>query len=103
MGQRRREEDVRKVCGGCCYLFLCFKQKTAYEMLRSRVGSEMGRRDRAEFRPHKLQQGAYVANEGVVAQHSTLVLSHVVDAQRKQCPAHHKQAKAHAANDPRQQ
>ena len=32
-------------CIGCLFLFFFFKQKTAYEMLRSLVGSEMCIRD----------------------------------------------------------
>eukprot|EP00658_Telonema_sp_P-2_P009968 TRINITY_DN13723_c0_g1_i1.p1 TRINITY_DN13723_c0_g1~~TRINITY_DN13723_c0_g1_i1.p1 ORF type:complete len:117 (+),score=16.99 TRINITY_DN13723_c0_g1_i1:57-407(+) len=34
-------------CIFCCFFFFFFKQKTAYEMLRSLVGSEMCIRDRS--------------------------------------------------------
>ena len=38
-------EDVKREAEECCG-FVVFKQKTAYEMLRSLVGSEMCIRDR---------------------------------------------------------
>ncbi len=45
-GGRRVVEEREKGCGiECLYLFF-FKQKTAYEVLRSLVGSEMCVRDR---------------------------------------------------------
>ena len=53
-GRRRveREEAIGREGERCNFVF--FKQRTAYEMLRGLVGSEMCIRDRAEDEPHLL-------------------------------------------------
>ena len=47
---RWREEKTE--CDVWCMMFFFFKQKTAYEMLRSLVGSEMCIRDRVKAEEH---------------------------------------------------
>ena len=43
--------ESRDVGLGCCFFFFFVKQNTAYEMLRSLVGSEMCIRDRPSGTP----------------------------------------------------
>eukprot|EP00658_Telonema_sp_P-2_P015871 TRINITY_DN16132_c0_g1_i7.p1 TRINITY_DN16132_c0_g1~~TRINITY_DN16132_c0_g1_i7.p1 ORF type:complete len:199 (+),score=29.14 TRINITY_DN16132_c0_g1_i7:23-619(+) len=47
---------MQMVCMLCCFFFF-FKQKTAYEMLRSLVGSEMCIRDRIKTLPSSFLRG----------------------------------------------